>query len=156
MLKVIRSLLFLVFTTVLLSIQSFGLIGTVSAQPSLQDTITLTGYLNLIYGDPPPQSNLPPQTVTLLSDSSGTPLAELIVDESTARSFSGQLVEVTGQAQVSGQGAEGTSVETFEVTTIQKVEGDVSAQDDVTAASSGSQPFVNILCQFDGGPHPTP
>jgi M6 family metalloprotease-like protein len=140
----------------LLSLGVFLPVSFVQAAPLYQESITLTGWLNLIYGDPPANANLPPRLEILLSDSSGEPLAQLIVSEETARPFNGQYVEVSGEVAVNAQGGDessGAAPAALVVIDINRAQGEIGAQgEDVTAMASGAQPFINLLCRFPNHP----
>ncbi|GIL11983.1 MAG: hypothetical protein BroJett038_07030 [Chloroflexota bacterium] len=146
-----RRLTFILFLTVCLL-----LIGMMSA--AAQNTITLTGYIAALNGDPPRDSNLPPQQIFLLQDRNGQVIARLEgLDSYTAFSLREQEVRVTGRSGGT-QGQTGafptTPLPFLEVTDIQKSGGQPSAQGAPYGAPavSGSQPWINILCQFQGDP----
>ena len=78
---------------------SFLMLAIVPNQSlSAAQTKTLSGWLSLIYGDPPAGSALPPQFKVYLTDKTGATLAELKMDEGTARQFRGQQVSIGGTA----------------------------------------------------------
>ncbi|MBN2305106.1 MAG: hypothetical protein JXQ72_11545, partial [Anaerolineae bacterium] len=111
-------------------------------------TQTLTGWLTIIYGDPPKDSSLPPVNIILLTTDTGQNY-ELLVD------FYKAFDVVNDRVQVTGQTAEGPTQMgdvLFNVADIQVV------QAEGTSAVTGSQPWVNILCRFSGNtsqPHTT-
>jgi M6 family metalloprotease-like protein len=139
----VRLLISLIFMLIV------GLSHPVSAslQPVFQ-TNTLAGWLNLAYGDPPPDSNLPPLTRTWLTDERGRTLAYLVLDENSARSFKGQQVQVTVQGNDVGT-ASVSDVPTYNVIDIQPlVNGLQLSEGDVSAQLTGSQSYITVLCSF--------
>src|SRR5512145_3527849 len=74
-------------------------------ETSAQASVTLTGYLAVLNGDPPRDSELPPQQFILLEDGNGQTLAQLVVDYETAISVRDQKVQITGQT--AGQTVQG-------------------------------------------------
>jgi len=109
-------------------------------------TQVLTGYLDIGYGDPPEDSGLPALiTATLTKDNQL--IAVLEIEYNPALQFQGHLVEVTGEFYV----PEGKKEPRFRVQNIQDViiiESTPSIT--ASAALTGSQPWVMVLCRFNG------
>lgn len=122
----------------------------IQIQPS--GTVTLTGRLTVIHGDPQPDTNISYQIVALLTESDGT-VYKLAMDPNTALSLDRQLVQVVGrEAEISIQ-QEDTITAVIEVTSIEPL-GEIESS---AEAISGSKPWINILCQFADvttTPHP--
>jgi thermitase len=107
---------------------------------------TFTGYLHIWHGDPPTGSNVPAQVMIVLVDNNGSLQALLSMDFNTAQQLEGQQVQVTGQSV--GQSAQGVSVPTVIVESVESILADGLA--DVDAALFGSFPYINVLCMFNG------
>ncbi|NWG16444.1 MAG: hypothetical protein HXY41_07390 [Chloroflexi bacterium] len=141
---------------ILFLLACFLLIGALGV--AAQSSTTLTGYIAVLNGDPPRDSNLPPRQLILLQNRDGQAVAQLSgLDFQTAFSLRDQEVRVTGRSGgTQGQGGffPTTPLPSLEVTAIETAGGQPSAQGAPYGAPavSGSQPWVNILCQFQGDP----
>ncbi len=117
---------------------------------------TLSGWLNVIVGDPLPGTGGEGKHFIVLQDGEGTIIAELLMDENTARELSGQRVVVIGNPD-SPQGGQSIAPLVIIPQSVQALPvepGDLSAPAELL---SGSQPWVNIICRFPniaGTPHP--
>jgi M6 family metalloprotease-like protein len=161
--KILQHLRYLKGLIWLLLIPAVGVmqLKSVYAQPVLPfqtlQTTTLSGWLNLAYGDPLPDSNLPPVIRTWLTDDQGRNLAYLVLDENSARTFKGQQVQVTVQIfDVST--ANKSDTPTYAVIDIQPLLSNQQlSEGDVTAQLTGSQSYITVLCHFPDyvvQPHP--
>lgn len=161
--RILRQLRLFIGLTCLLLIPTIGIIQFESASAqslvSLQSSQTnsLSGWLNLAYGDPPPESNLPPVTRTWLTDAQGRNLAYLVLDENIARKFKGQRVQV--RVQVGDVGTANISdTPIYAVVDIQPLINDQQlSEGDLTAQLTGSQSYITVLCSFPDvnmPPHP--
>lgn len=103
----------------------------------------LTGWVNVVYGDPQAGSGLPPQHQTILTDGQGTVLATLSMDKRTAERFNGQEVEIIGRRTPQPDALAELLVESIELATDQAIMPEASA-----VPLTGSQAWVNILCRF--------
>lgn len=132
--------------TPLLLVLTLLLAGTAAAQGT---TITLSGYLVILSGDPPHDSALAPQQVIVLQDTSGENLAKLSVEASSASQTRGQPVRVTGK--VAGVTLSPLMMTSQPLPLIEVTNIELTAASPGTAAQTavtGSKPWVNILCKF--------
>lgn len=116
-----------------------ALILSTGVQPTTAQggLVTYSGYLGYAYGDQPPGSTAPAQFVSYLTDLNNQSVA-LQLDPQVARTFVGRAVTVSGSLNADGSLA------------VQNLE--LAAQADLPLvpppATTGSQPFVNLLCKF--------
>jgi M6 family metalloprotease-like protein len=118
--------------------------------------IILNGLLNIMRGDPPPDSGLPHQDFILLHQD-GSQITELQMDMATAQALHGKQVEVVGMASTEEDGGlQGIASSSFYVESVQEVTlggaSSLAGTQDVT----GSQPWITLLCRFGDSPHITP
>jgi len=132
-----KKLLLVVFIVVLLVLSV--------AVASMQDVVTLTGWFNVIYGDPAPDSGQEGVMLVLLQDANGNTIAHLNADYATILEYNREQVQVTGQfldgGLLSEKQIEGSPE--LQITSIQSVGSDLFEE-----VVTGSQPWVNILCKF--------
>ncbi|HEX2908056.1 MAG TPA: hypothetical protein VHO69_14395 [Phototrophicaceae bacterium] len=133
----------IIFTVVLLL--ALGVVET-----SAQASVTLTGYLAVLNGDPPRDSNLPPQQFILLEDGNGQTLAQLVVDYETAISVRDQKVQVTGQTagQTVQAGQSVSSAPLIQVTAVKPIAATNAPQTPPLVGAAGTYPWINLLCKF--------
>lgn len=156
----------LTFLFGLLSLAGFTLWG-ISAAPriaramdyaaqSSNPRITLNGVLNVMRGDPPPDSGLPHQDFALLQGDDGR-IIELQTDIATAAALRGKQVEISGvSSSILDPALQGFASESFYVESIREVTlagaSSLAGAQDVT----GSLPWVTLLCRFADSTHITP
>ncbi|MEO8609359.1 MAG: hypothetical protein ABI690_15815 [Chloroflexota bacterium] len=111
---------------------------------------TYSGWLSVLYGDPQPGSGEAPRFLALLNDGHNTTFANLNIDSNLADNLQGQYVEVTGTT--SELSAQEIGSITIQVQSIHATTPPPRTELAVSAQSSGSQPFVNLKCQFPDRP----
>ncbi|MFH1111345.1 MAG: hypothetical protein V1790_19430 [Planctomycetota bacterium] len=123
----------------------------VAQEPAPQErTVSLSGMLHILWGDPPAGSGLPVYLVSVLSDEGGV-LTELIVDEEVVRAVGGLLSLQGRQITISGAYTDQHSAQV-------RVHSITVGDDGVAAGAfvTGSQAFVTILCRFSDATGITP
>lgn len=150
----------------LLSLASFILWG-ISAMPKIaravdyvaqsgSQRIVLDGVLNIMRGDPPPDSGLPHQDFVLLQQNAGR-ITELQLDLSTAMALHGKQVEVIGLSSTMIDPAlQGITSESFYVESIHEITPAGASSLESTQDGTGSLPWVTLLCRFIDSAHITP
>jgi M6 family metalloprotease-like protein len=121
-------------------------------QPLASDA--LVGWLNSVYGDPVPGIPLPARQLNLLTDGHGQIVAQLILDQATARQFDGQQVELVGDHLPQRNIIAGTPY--LRVTSIQRVKQDQNEPESGSKIGertfwwdvAGDQPWLIALCRF--------
>ncbi len=131
-----------------------GTPGTPATLPSPADGATvLSGWLQTIYGDPLPGTAAEPRYLTVLQDDQGTIIAQLVMDDSAARELTGQRVQVVGESGAP-MTAQAVSPLVIVVQSIQAISPQRDPQtdelSDTAAYLGGSQPWLNLPCQFAG------
>lgn len=119
------------------------LVFTVTAA-NMQDTVTLTGYFNVVYGDPSPDSLDPGVTLVTLQDANGQVIARLETDYATLLDYNREYVQVSGEyVDLGGLNDALTQAPVLRVGAVQALDNAIGEE-----LVSGSQPWVNILCKF--------
>jgi hypothetical protein len=109
-----------------------------------QDTPqTLTGWLNVLHGDPERGSDSTPRYAVLLQSDSGSITAELLLNPETARQFTGQKVQVQAIPSISASSIGLTNTPIYSVQAVEPLEAQIEAQ-----GTSGAQAWILILCRF--------
>jgi hypothetical protein len=104
------------------------------------------GWLSVIHGDPQRNSGEAGHELVFLTDNQGTPVVDLVVEAEAVIDLAGRYVEVIGEPlEIGAQSVGGTSITLLSIREIAPPPG---TELGVTAALTGSQPFVNLLCRF--------
>lgn len=118
-------------------------------------TVSLSGRLNVLWGDPPQGSGLPPTRAILLFDDSGSATG-LLMDEELLEAHGGLLALNGKQVTVNGERADLPEGQVW-VDSIALAEGEgLDIPDTVAGGPTGSQPWVTILCRFSDSTGTTP
>ncbi len=134
--------------------------GVVSAQSDTEpgnraQSVSLSGRLNVLFGDPPADSGLPPERVILLFDEEGN-VTELLLDEKLLVPDGGLLALNGRQVTVIGERAD-LSGRQVRVDSIAPAEDEgLGIPDRAAGGLSGAQPWVTILCRFSDSTGTTP
>lgn len=115
-------------------------------------SVTVTGTLTVMFGDPQPDSGQEHQEIVLLTRDDGETV-ELLVGLEQALPFNRARVEATGRPVVA-EGADGplAAATTLTVDALRPAAGPASPADVSTpSAVLGSQPWVTLLCRFGSG-----
>jgi hypothetical protein len=119
-------------------------LGVSVSTASMQAAVTLTGWFNVVYGDPAPNSGQPGIMLVTLQDANGDTIARLQSDYTAIFDYNRKYVEVTGTfVDVPALDGQLTAVPTLQVTAIQTPGKQVTEE-----LISGAQPWVNVLCKF--------
>jgi hypothetical protein len=114
---------------------------------SMQDEVTLSGQLTVLYGDPPQDSSLQPQVHVLLEDAQGNVIARVMMSYGQAMEYYLDQVEVTGRLAAPGdliiQTAQPGVSQVIIASSIKRTSESIASQ-----LVSGPQPWVNLLCKF--------
>jgi M6 family metalloprotease-like protein len=145
----IRLVLFVIFVPVIITAFVWN-VENRDFVSKKEESITLTGWFTIIWGDSKPGSEAA-KTIYLLTDSNGKS-TRLLLSESLIKSLGGvlshnhQFVSVTGMLVPSSLDQSDTPV--LEVTSLSI---DTSEMEDMglnAFAVNGSRPFVSIMCKF--------
>ncbi len=118
-------------------------------------SVKLSGRLDVLWGDPPMDSGLPPQTVILLYDDDGN-ATELLLDEELLEGHGGLLALKGKEVTITGIPAPLPASRVL-VDALEVAEGEgADVPGTVAGALSGSQPWVTILCRFSDFTGTTP
>ena len=113
----------------------------------MQDEVTLSGRLTVLYGDPPRESSSQSQIHVLLEDAQGNIIAEVITSYGQAMEYYLDQVEVRGRLASSGdlifQAAQPGVPQVIVASSIVQTQESFTSQ-----AVTGAQPWVNLLCKF--------
>ncbi len=120
------------------------LLGISAGDSAAQSSMTLVGYISILHGDPPANSNQPPQQFILLSDHNGMTLAQLDMDYAQALALLGREIRLT--ATVTGSGLPGTLTANLPALAVQTITP--TGTNVALPAASGAYPWVNLLCKF--------
>ena len=107
----------------------------------LDELTTLTGWINIVHGDAPPDTGIPPVLEVLLVNDSGQSLATLDIGFSEAKPFDKQYVQVTGLRTSSSASTQSENI-VIDIHDIQILNGRADA------TLNGSKPYINLLCKF--------
>jgi M6 family metalloprotease-like protein len=118
-------------------------------------TVTLKGRINIVNGDPPAGSDIPPQRLVLLTTDTGE-VVELSLSAGQSKPVTGQRVEVAGKVLVAaapqGQGGPPRTIVGVDVLQV------IDESQILSPTVSGAVPWVNVLCRFSDStgepPHP--
>ena len=72
-----------------------------AAEPISNEEITVTGWFNVVWGDPPPESGLPPRMFYSITDDQGQQI-ELIIDEALIHDSGGHRLLMGNRITITG------------------------------------------------------
>lgn len=120
-----------------------------AADAAAGQEVTLAGTFHVLWGDPPPESGLPPQYRFFLVDDDGKTW-DLLIDEDTLYTAGGFLALEGKRVVVEGRVSRAVPPVVI-VETIAR-EGDPESPDTPRRGPTGSQAYVWILVRFDDDP----
>lgn len=148
-----RRIIFILSMMGIIGVLSFAIPSPTQAEimPQFNDTTQLQGMLNIIYGDPQPNSSDPVITQISLHDTTtGAPIANLRMGIGLAHTYLRDNVQVD-VARLSRPASAGeTEIPTYQVQNITPIAVpnniDSPQGNIITTQSAGSQKFINLLC----------
>ena len=129
--------------------------GQGGAPAAASKDVTVSGVLDVIWGDPPPGSTAQPHEKYLLADEQGTQWS-LELDEEVARAAGGVLALNGKQVHVVGQPIADRGPNRLRVQSVALAAGDAGVLASPPMAMTGSVPWATLPCRFADSPGVTP
>jgi hypothetical protein len=124
--------------------------GAQGALPAAEQDTDVTGWLNIIWGDSEPGSNIAPTETYVLTDDKGQWI-EIVLDDQAQSSVSAASLNrkrVTASGQLQAGLSDSSGLPTLLARSLRVVQTEATLGAEQPSTALGSQPWVTIACKF--------